>query len=154
MLPELWVEKIFTKLTVAYGREFLGRWEGLDLAAVKVDWAQELDGYVHHPHALAYALGNLPADKPPTAKQFRVICNSAPTPTLLALPRPVEPMSDEIRAKVTAAVQVHSDPKAWAKRLRDIETNQGGWMPNGSKMTRAAREMWRTALSEPMGVEA
>lgn len=27
-LPAAWIDKIFTKLTLAYGRDFLGRWEG------------------------------------------------------------------------------------------------------------------------------
>ena len=26
--PDLWIDKIFTKLTLAYGREFIGRWKG------------------------------------------------------------------------------------------------------------------------------
>ena len=38
------------------------------------------------------------------------------------------------------------DPKAWARRLQRIELEQGGILPSGSKMTRAQREMWRTAL--------
>jgi hypothetical protein len=99
-LPDSWVEKIFMKLTVAYGRDFLSRWEGLDLDLVKADWAHELDGYVNHPNALAYALENLPADKPPTAKQFRAICNTCPLPRLEALPAPVGSPSPEVMERI------------------------------------------------------
>lgn len=145
-LPASWVDRIFEKLTVAYGHDFLRRWEGLDMAMVKADWADELAGYGSMPQAIKYGLDNLPADKPPTAKQFRAICNTVPMATHLALPAPVEPQSEAVRARVAAVGQVAGDPKAWAKRLRDIELNHGGYMPNGLKMTRAAREMWRTAL--------
>ena len=148
MLPELWVEKIFTKLTVAYGREFLGRWEGLNLAAVKADWAEELAGYASHPYALKYGLEHLPADKPPTARAFKALCNTVPVITQMALPAPHEQAPDAVRKRLSTVGQVIGDPKAWAKRLRDIEKNHGGCMPSGLQMTRAQREMWRTALPE------
>ena len=43
-----WVEKIFEKLGVTYGRDFLARWDGFDadaMAAVKYDWCMELGGF-------------------------------------------------------------------------------------------------------------
>ena len=52
---------------------------------------------------------------------------------------------------IDAVLAAPVDYKAWARRLRDIELNRGGELPNGRKMTRAQREMWRTALaSAPM----
>jgi hypothetical protein len=76
-LPLPWVEKIFQKLTLVYGRDFLGRWEGIPLEEVKADWAHELAGYRNSHDALAYALQNLPR-KPPTVLEFRAICEAAP----------------------------------------------------------------------------
>lgn len=79
-LPLPWVEKIFEKLTLVYGRGFLNRWEGIDLAAVKADWAHELADFEHENTRMkiAFALANLPTDKPPTVLEFRKIAWSAP----------------------------------------------------------------------------
>ena len=66
-MPSSWVDKIFQKLTLVYGRDFLGRWEGVPLEEVKDDWAHELSGYENAPAAISYALQNLPP-KPPTCK--------------------------------------------------------------------------------------
>ena len=71
------VEVIFTKLSLAYGRDFLIRWEGLDIAMVKADWVHELNGI--SPESVRHALRNLPASKPPTVFEFRNIAVSAPT---------------------------------------------------------------------------
>ena len=87
-LPAAWVEKIFEKLTVTYGHQFLGRWSGLDLEAVKADWAHELARFQQNPKALAYALENLPAGDPPTVLEFRAICNRRPDDPGPALPAP------------------------------------------------------------------
>ena len=86
-LPASWVEKIFQKLALVYGRDFLSRWEGQNLAEVQADWAHELAGFVNAPHAIKYALENLP-EKPPTVLQFRAVCRLAPVPTALRLPEP------------------------------------------------------------------
>jgi hypothetical protein len=83
------VDAIFTKCALVYGRDFLSRWEGQDLAEVKADWERELSGFLNQPAAVLHALQNLPADKPPTVLQFRAICNryEAPRPLELAPPK-------------------------------------------------------------------
>jgi hypothetical protein len=73
-----WVDRIFTKLTLVYGRPFMARYEGIDTAAVKDDWAHELASFTTWPEALAYALSNLPPDRPPTVLEFRAIARRAP----------------------------------------------------------------------------
>lgn len=87
-LPNTWIDRIFTKLTLVYGREFLNRWEGVPIEAVKADWAHELDGFDKWPEAIAHALQNLPPDRPPTVLQFRALCRSAPPKPLPQLPAP------------------------------------------------------------------
>lgn len=107
-LPENWTDKIFQKLTLAYGRDFTGRWEGIPLDEVKADWAHELAGYQQSPHAISYALQNLPA-KPPTVYEFRSICQRAtamPAPQLdapRANPEIVRKSIDEARALLSRA---------------------------------------------------
>ena len=84
-LPSSWVEPIFTKLTLIYGQQFLRRWQDIDLDSVKADWAHELDGLDKSPQRIAYALQNLPPEKPPTVLEFRAIAWKMPSETNNAL---------------------------------------------------------------------
>jgi len=103
------IDVIFTKLSLAYGRDFTGRWEGIDMQDVKNDWAHELSGFERAPQAIKYALQNLPTDKPPTVFQFRAIAQRAPaaeTPRLaapLANPEVMRKALREARALLTRA---------------------------------------------------
>lgn len=72
------VELIFTKLSLVYGRDFLIRWDGLDISKVKADWAHELNGISDE--SLRHALRNLPASKPPNVFEFRNVAMNAPAP--------------------------------------------------------------------------
>lgn len=123
-LPLAWVEKVFRKLTVVYGRDFMARWEGQEINDVIEDWADELAGFVNWPEAIAWALKNLPDSKPPTVLEFRALCFKAPKPDRLALP---EPAADPAFAKQVlgqvsrkpAGVNVYTD---WIRRgLADLE---------------------------------
>ena len=87
-MPLPWVEKIFRRLTLVYGRDFLSRWEGQEINGVIDDWALELAGFANWPEAIGWALNNLPADRPPTVLQFRDICRKAPARSAPALPEP------------------------------------------------------------------
>lgn len=82
-LPLKWIDRIFEKLSLVYGQEFLGRWEGIKLADVKSDWAHELAFTAERPEALAYALANLP-ERPPTVATFKRLCQECPRPALEA----------------------------------------------------------------------
>lgn len=122
-LPSAWTDKIFAKLSLAYGRDFIGRWEGIDLGDVKTDWSHELSGFDAHPEAIAYALANLP-QKPPTVIEFRAIARRAPLPEA---PRLEAPKADP--AKVAAEIAKQTDlksafapkhnPKEWAQCIVD-----------------------------------
>ncbi len=146
-MRRLWVETIFARLSTRYGAAFLRQYEGADPEAVKADWADVLGGFDGNAEAIRYALENLPADKPPNAGQFRILCNGAPVKAAIAITSEV--MADPARvAELVASVKPAParDFKAWSRSLKRIEMEQGGVMPNGLRMTRAAREMWRTAL--------
>ena len=123
-LPLAWVEKVFRKLTVVYGRDFMTRWEGQEINDVIEDWAEELAGFVNWPEAIAWALKNLPDSKPPTVLEFRALCFKAPKPERLALS---EPAADPAFAKQVlgqvsrkpAGVNAYTD---WIRRgLADLE---------------------------------
>jgi len=80
------VEMIFTKLGLVYGRDFLSRWEGLDLVDVKNDWAHELAGV--SVDSVRYALKNLPSMKAPTVLEFRNLTRNAPLPVFTRIEAP------------------------------------------------------------------
>lgn len=121
-LPISWVDKIFERLTVRYGDRFLNRWKGIDMDAVRCDWADTLAGFENWPEAISFTLGHIDDEKPPTASMFRSLAMKAPKPERLALP---EPKSDPARVAVELAklaplkISVAShDQKDWAKRLQ------------------------------------
>jgi hypothetical protein len=97
-----WVDLLFERLAVRFGHDFLRRWEGLDMAAVKADWATELSGF--SAEDITYALHHMASDRPPTSAQFRDLCRKAPRPEAKALPWP-EP-NPEITAKAVAALRL------------------------------------------------
>jgi hypothetical protein len=123
-LPMHWVEKIFEKLSVTYGRDFLARWDGFKDEAmldVKRDWAMELGGFIEQPDAISHALAHLPA-KAPNVLEFRQLCRSAPKPEFKQLPRPaqdpqkVAEVVGVVKSKLTQLPAV--EPKAWARKLK------------------------------------
>lgn len=145
-LPAKWVEQIFGKLSVRYGRQFLARWDGLDLADVKSDWATQLAGFRARPDCIAYALDHLPVDKAPGVGEFRQLCNAKPEAhEVLRLehkrgPIPAEVMKALDRLKEPSEVKGQYDgPRGWAYRLRDREAA-------GDKLGLCQRRFWREAL--------
>lgn len=138
-LPVAWVDRIFTRMTLNYGVEFLNRYKGQNMTDIKTDWCDQLAGYEKSPDAISFALENLP-EKPPTVMVFKNLCRQAPTVEPVALPMPK--VNPEIAAKVLnglkAAPSVKVDHEAWAKAiLRDV---QGGLKRNQTvvAMARAA----------------
>jgi hypothetical protein len=120
-LPTPWVDRIFHKLTLAYGRDFVGRWEGIDLNDVKTDWAHELSGFMQCPDAISYALANLP-HKAPSVIEFRALARKAPLPEFKQLEAPkadAEKVALEIAKQIgiKQALAPRHDPKEWAKRI-------------------------------------
>lgn len=88
-LPSSWVDSLFARLSVRYGAAWLRMWEGIDIAAVKADWAKELGEFATTPDAIAYGLDHLPTERPPNVSQFRVLCRQAVIrPVYQALPAP------------------------------------------------------------------
>jgi hypothetical protein len=122
-LPLSWVDKIFHKLTLIYGRDFIGRWEGLELADVKTDWAHELSGFENFPDGIAFALQNMQPGRPPNVLEFKAMALKAPRQEFKQLDAPkADParIAEELR-KANAAVKKPAhhgiDHKAWAKTL-------------------------------------
>lgn len=122
------VERIFTRLTATYGREFMGKWDGQEIVAVKSLWAHELASFDEKPrlHCIAWALENLPP-RAPNLIEFKLLCRQAPQWQALKLdvPKADPKVVDAEMAKIAAtAIRSSVDPKApgdplaWAKRLK------------------------------------
>ena len=82
------VDAVFKKLSLVYGRDFLSRYEGLDLEDVKADWMHELRGFSGNPAAFMHALTNLPTSRPPNVLEFRALLLRAPEPVMRRLDAP------------------------------------------------------------------
>jgi hypothetical protein len=134
------VNSIFERLTLVYGHDFLRRWEGLDLAAVKASWAEELAGLHTNSAAIKHALAHLPAGQPPTVIQFRALCIARPEPEqkLLNSPRASSELVAALVAKALEAV-APAHGVEWAHRLRRREQQ-------AERLTAAQRAMLRQAL--------
>ena len=120
-LPIAWVDRLFEKLAIRYGRDFLGRWEGMPIADIKTDWSDVLSGFKGHPYSIAWALDNLPEVKAPTATEFRALCRKAPTPNVPQLEAPKasrERMAAELEKLAPIVKRKEVDQKDWARRLK------------------------------------
>jgi len=119
-LPLPWVDRIFDKLALVYGRDFTGRWDGLPIASVKTDWAHELSGFDAHPEAIKHALLSVNPAKPPTVLEFRQLAANAPKMAAIELPPPPvdKVFRDALVAKLGLKPGGPGDMKAWAETLR------------------------------------
>lgn len=160
MLKDAWVDRILTRLVVRYGNAWLRAWEGIDPEAIKQDWAEELGGMSSD--SLAYALANLPPDRPPTVGQFRAIALTfRPSVTLLPPARRVQRdpaaarrIAEQVRATLKDRPILQA--RQWAWDLREIELHRGGLRPFDALrplpeamrgLTHFQRSAWRAALA-------
>lgn len=120
-LQDSWVDRIFTKLSMTYGRDFLARWEGLELEDVKADWGDELGGLSPTPDRIRYALENLPL-KAPTVIEFRALAFSMPIVSMPALPAPDPAGLKRIAETLAPAFGDMPTPRQWMETLdRDVK---------------------------------
>ncbi|MET3371998.1 hypothetical protein ABIC89_001039 [Variovorax boronicumulans] len=148
-LPAAWVDRIFDKLTLTYGQVFLRRWQDIDMNAVKSDWAHELSGFERFPKSIAWALQNIPPDKPPTVLEFRAIARRAPEeeqPRIEQAAAGKERIAAELAklGPILAKTAPTGDSLDWARRV--VQRHECG----AYKATRTSLAMARDAL----GVEA
>ena len=138
-LPTAWVDKIFTKLTLVYGRDFLSRWEGIAIADVKTDWAHELSGFENWPEGIAHALQHLPSTKPPTVYEFRDLAYKCERTKVVAIPSPkADPAIVEmVKQKLSAPVK-KADLLDWAKQI----------LANPEGRTQTVVQMAKNAMGE------
>jgi hypothetical protein len=81
-LPETWVERLFQRMLLDYGKKFSDQWGGADTDALIAHWSRELSGYSGA--ELKRGLDALSTrDWPPTLPEFKKLCR-APFDSLVA----------------------------------------------------------------------
>jgi hypothetical protein len=134
-------------MAVRYGAEWLNRWQGIDIDAVKRDWAEELAGV--SASAMKFAVVNLPIGKPPSVGEFKAICLRAPDlfrPAALDAPKADPERVARIVARLRERI-ARREPMQWAFDLQEREKR-------GESMTAGQMVAWREALrkaEEPKG---
>ena len=72
-LPETWVERLFERMLLDYGKKFSDQWGGAETNALIAHWARELAGYSGA--ELKRGLESLATrDWPPTLPEFKKLC--------------------------------------------------------------------------------
>lgn len=150
------INRLFDRLSATYGRDFMGRWEGLDADAVKASWAHELSGYnaALKPdpelvdnrvllQPIAWALEHLP-ERAPNVIEFRALCRRAPAAEVLRLPEPAASPARKAEAfeNMASVCRVGTgfssgNKRGWERRL--IEKHERGEFVNVGPL-RMARE--------------
>jgi hypothetical protein len=137
-LPSRYVDEIHMRLAVRYGSVWLAKWQGVDMNAIKADWADVLDGM--QPANIRKALESLPPEFPPTAPAFRalgVIAEEHKPAVLLPPPDPVG--MKRIGESLGAVFNGQEKPSEWMERLRrDVEAGNA---------SRARKEHYRIAVA-------
>jgi hypothetical protein len=119
VLPPETITWLWERLTVRYGRRFVGIWDGVDLGPVHQDWAYELRNVSDE--QLQWAVENLPEEPPAHAGVFRRLCRDMPDPNRLKLPAPVRRgIPPNIRAALQALAEPDEDPRP--QRVRWAES--------------------------------
>lgn len=72
-LPESWVEKLFHRMLLTYGKKFSDQWGGADTDELIAYWSQELGSYTGAEMARGVAALE-GRDWPPTLPEFKKLC--------------------------------------------------------------------------------
>lgn len=144
-LPLQAIDRLFSRLQATYGRDFMDKYVGLEVNAVKASWAHELSVFANNLHPLAWALEHLP-ERAPNVIEFRKIANAAPMPdvprieVVSASPARIAAEIAKLGTlRVNHAVGKRSDT-GWAEGLRVKDE------ADPSRVSQTVRAMYRAAL--------
>lgn len=80
-LPETWVERVFERMNLEYGKKFTDQWASVDPDALISHWSRELAGYSGAELNRGLdALSSRPW--PPTLPEFKLLCRPLLDPTV------------------------------------------------------------------------
>ena len=92
-MPIKAIDRLFDRMGLTYGNEWVRKWDSAPISEVKSMWAHELDFYSNRLEDVAWALENLP-EKCPNVIEFKNLCRKAPK---IEAPRLPEPKADPER---------------------------------------------------------
>lgn len=122
-VPMKAIERLFQRLSLNYGRQFLDLWKDIPLEEIKLEWSQGLSGidFKEIAAGLEYCLDH--HKFPPTLPEFKQLCRDSKRPEVLkALPRNYsdeELQANHERLRSAASVLNHSKGPGtdWAERV-------------------------------------
>jgi hypothetical protein len=80
-LPESWIEKLFHRMLLTYGKKFSDQWGGADTDELIGYWAQELGSYTGQEIKRGIAAMES-REWPPTLPEFKKLCRPPINPTV------------------------------------------------------------------------
>ena len=147
--PEALVRRVFRALSMAYGRDFLARFEGLPIAEVSAEWGRALTPFVARPAAVDHALGNLPP-RSPSLPEFLALCRAyrGDEERATALPAPKDPVG--LRRLAATLGGLRRPPPTAAERAAELRRR----LAVGERLSPAQRDWLRSVERTPAGVAA
>jgi hypothetical protein len=73
MLPNTWIDALFSRFEGLYGNQFVQKWDGLDVNNIKKVWAETLDGITGEQIKLALIECGKSCKFPPSAPEFYML---------------------------------------------------------------------------------
>lgn len=113
-LPSAWVDRLFQRFSVMYGKHWADQWEGVPMADVKDAWRTELGGI--RGEQLGKALQSC-GKFPPTLPEFVALCRQAVTPPAQRLFLP-SPQTDATRDAKVIPPEVKAELERLLAKMR------------------------------------
>lgn len=136
-LPERWVEQLFRRMLLSYGKKFTDQWGGADTAELIAYWSMEMGGYSGQ--EIARGLKAMEArDWPPSLPEFKKMCR----PPVDALKAYYEAMAG-IQARAKGEFGTWSHPAVyWAAIPLSFDL--------GAQTYSQVKARWESALDEQL----
>lgn len=126
-LPDAWIDRLFQRFSLMYGKDWNDKWANIPLAEVKASWAADLA--FASADQLRQALDHCKANNKfaPSCPEFVGLCRAfAPSrESARRLPEPRSgTMPDSVRAEIAKFLNPDRkrDAKDWAREILDMES--------------------------------
>jgi hypothetical protein len=93
-LAPSWIDALFSRFEAMYGKQFIDKWQNVDMVMVKEEWADALDGMDGETIKKALNACRLNNPYPPNSPEFYQLCRQfrvASHRNVLGLPKPNYP---------------------------------------------------------------
>lgn len=146
-MPNVWIDRLFERFAGRYGRRFLDMWAGLDMAAVKQTWADDLAGF--SADEIRAGLDKCKAlDWPPSSPEFIKLCRTELSPETAYY----QAMYAMLSRKWPSALVYWSAQKftEWDLRQSNWQTAKGRWAHCFNEMREIEKKYGLEDIPPPM----